>query len=350
VNWEFWPWQIVYFPVILYYIWLAIKARSLFFFYSTNPGIESGGLLAESKNDILKLIPHGLKPKTLYFRAITGYDEVISALEKTKMHFPVICKPDYGERGWKVEKINDTHELQKYVGQIRIDFLIQEFIDKAIELGIFYIRMPNEEHGKITSIVQKELLCILGDGESTIREIMKRSPRNMLYLSQVHDRHPDLLNLVPDKGQKIELVPIGNHSRGTTFFNGNHLITEKLERTFDALSSKINGFYYGRFDIRCDNIHDLYEGKGFKILELNGAKSEPAHIYHPGFPILEAYKILIHHWNLIYQIAKINRENGSHYPSFREGWAGWRKFIKIRNARKGKRYQSKTSSPSASAL
>ena len=347
MNWEFWPWQIVYFPIILYYIWLSLKARSLFFFYSTNPGIESGGLLAESKSDILKLIPDIFIPKTLYFNALSSSDDVNEGMKEANLHFPVICKPDYGERGWMVEKVNDSNELKKYVSHIQIDFLVQEFIDKPIELGIFYVRIPGEEYGKITSIVQKELLCVHGNGKNTILELIKASNRTNLYLNQVRNSHPDLLHLVPDKGERIELVPIGNHSRGTTFLNGNHLITDELEKLFNKVSMKIEGFYYGRFDIRCDSMQALNEGKGLKILELNGAKSEPAHIYHPGFSIWEAYRTLIYHWNLIYRIAIINHRAGISYPSFRVGWAGWKKFLRIRTSRRRKPYQSKTSSPSA---
>jgi len=38
-HWEFWPFNLVYFPVFFYYAFLAVKARSLFFFYAANPTI-----------------------------------------------------------------------------------------------------------------------------------------------------------------------------------------------------------------------------------------------------------------------------------------------------------------------
>ena len=55
-------------------------------------------------------------------------------------------------------------------------------------------------------------------------------------------------------------------------------------------------------------------------MELNGAGSEPAHIYQPGFPLLKAYKVLFSHWKILYQISKINHLNGYPYMTLREGW------------------------------
>jgi len=48
-HWEYWPFELVYFPVVLYYFWLSIRARSFFFFSASNPSIETGGMLGESK-------------------------------------------------------------------------------------------------------------------------------------------------------------------------------------------------------------------------------------------------------------------------------------------------------------
>ena len=134
------------------------------------------------------------------------------------------------------------------------------------------------------------------------------------------------MNLIPGRDERIELVSIANHCRGTTFINGNDLISKSLISIIDDVGKNIDGFFYGRFDIRCKSIKDLNEGNNFKILELNGAKSEPAHIYHPGFSIKQAYRVLFEHWNEIYTIAQINKKRGISYPSFKEGWDTWKKY------------------------
>jgi len=65
-SWEYWPMWLVYFPVSFYYIFLAIKARSFFFFSASNPTIETGGMFFESKWKIFELIPKNYFPTTIY--------------------------------------------------------------------------------------------------------------------------------------------------------------------------------------------------------------------------------------------------------------------------------------------
>jgi len=62
-----------------------------------------------------------------------------------------------------------------------------------------------------------------------------------------------------------------------------------------------------------------WQKKKFKILELNGAGAEPAHIYDPDFSFITAYRILFHHWRVLYQISQANAERGKAFLSFREG-------------------------------
>ena len=125
---------------------------------------------------------------------------------------------------------------------------------------------------------------------------------------------------MPASSERIELMPIGNHCRGTTFLNANNLINDKLNKVFDELSSKIEGFYFGRFDLRCASETDLYNGN-FKVLELNGAGSEPGHIYHPGSNLIDAYKSIFFHLSSLYKISKKNNDRGVKYMTFPEGIA-----------------------------
>ena len=311
---------------MLYYVYLSIKARTPHFFWLSNPGIEGGGLLIESKWDILNKIPSEYIPKTRKFVQPVSATEVMEEMNKGNFHFPIILKPEYGERGWMVEKIEDPHELEKYVLRMRTNFLLQEYVDLPFELGVFYYRFPDQEKGIISSIVIKELLCVVGNGDKNVRQLVEENPRARLQMDYFMERHKGLLNMVPQKGEKIELVSIGNHCRGATFLDGSHLNDELLTSIFDSIAKKIEGFYYGRFDIRYNTLKELKNNRKFVILELNGAKSEPAHIYQPGFPLMTAYKIIFKHWNALYRISKINHKLGISYPSWETGWALWRKY------------------------
>lgn len=94
---------------------------------------------------------------------------------------------------------------------------------------------------------------------------------------------------------------------------------EKLVHTINAVCTKIPGFYFGRLDIRYETFNDLCDGKNFSIIEINGAGSEPTHIYDPSHSIFFAWKEIIKHWKLLYQVSVANNKKGHPYLSFKTG-------------------------------
>lgn len=324
-SWEYWPWYVIYFPVILYWVWLSFKARSFFFYSATNPAMKCGGLFGESKKHILEILPKHLVPVTLLFNPDIHLDQVMTQLRENELNFPVIAKPDIGERGILVEKIKNKVELDSYISKAKYKFQIQEYVEGPIELGVFYYKFPNDEKGCVSSIVQKKMLSLTGDGKSSIRDLILKNDRAKLQLD-VLEHKMDLDEILPLNKQK-ELVSIGNHCKGTTFLNGEALINDQLVDVFDEIHQQMEGFYYGRFDLRCDSTESLYQGK-FKIMELNGAASEPAHIYHPGFSLLKAYKVLFHHWRKLYEIGIANHKLGIPYLSSSIGWSMLHEHLK----------------------
>lgn len=332
-RWEFWSFNFFYFPITFYWFWLILRTRSFFFFTASNPGIEFGGMLGESKYKIYKNIPDKYVPKTYKLNPSISKQDLLAKLKKETIKFPFIAKPDIGERGWVVELIKNEQQLDIYLNKIKVDFLVQEYVPLPLELGIFYYRFPNRKKGTISSIVIKDMLHVKGDGKSTVRELVQNNVRAKMQLEKMEKNQSDTLDYIPLYNEIIELEPIGNHCRGTTFLNGNHIINKKLIEVFDKISNQIDGFYFGRFDLRCENIEALYEGKNFKILELNGAGSEPAHIYHPGFSLIQAYKDIIHHLKILADISIINHKRNVPYYTFS---AGIKEIFKIRKYNKQK--------------
>jgi hypothetical protein len=330
-NWEYWPFSVIYFPVFFYWLWLSVKARSLFFFSAANPSIESGGMLGESKYRILKNVPDAFKPKTLLISVPASIQFILDSIGQAGISFPLIAKPDVGERGWKVEKIHNREQLEIYLSKMQSAFLIQEYVDYELELGLFYYRFPHQPRGVISSVVVKEFLWLRGDGLSALRQLILKHPRARLQYRLLAAKYGPAMDTVLPDGAKTTLVYIGNHCLGTKFLNGNHLINPELVSLFDQISHAIPGFYYGRYDIRCKSLEDLYEGRHLKIMELNGAGAEPAHIYDPAFPLLEAYRVLFHHWSVLYQISRANYLRGAAYMSAAEAI---QTFIRLRNNRK----------------
>jgi hypothetical protein len=324
-SWEYWPFGIIQFPFFLYWLWLSLRVRSLTFFSASNPGIVMGGMLGESKHDILTTIPASFIPKTRLIKLPVSKEQMISTLEAEGFCLPVIFKPDIGERGFMVKRICNEKDIESYLAAIRIDFLVQDLVDMPLEFGIFYRRFPSKPSGEVTSVVIKEMLSVTGDGKSTLQDLIFAKDRAKLQWENLRVAYKDQLTEIIEEGKKIELVSSGHHALGTTFLNGNHLINKRLNETFDTISKQIKGFYYGRFDLRCASLDDLYEGK-IKIVELNGCGAEPTHIYDPDFPLLKALAAMYRHWRNIFEIATENHKLGIPYPSFKEGWDHYQKF------------------------
>ena len=314
-RWEFWPFWTIYWITIPYWVWLIIKNRSFFFFTASNPGIDFGGMLGESKIDILNKIPGQWIPATISVDPKLDFIDVIKSMEKNGLKYPVIAKPDVGERGWRVRKVQNESSLREYHQSSPIQYLIQEYIDLPVELGVFYFRYPNQKHGIISSIVEKLMLSVKGDGIKCVRELIESNPRAKM---QVGSLSSEILNRIPSQGQTLELVAIGNHCKGTTFLNGSHLITAELCTIIDQLSIQIDGFYFGRYDIRAASYKDLQSGN-FMVMELNGAGSEPGHIYHPGRSIWKGYRDIFYHLKVLGDICILNHRRGIPYWSFQRG-------------------------------
>lgn len=326
-HWEYWPFGIIQFPLFFYYPWLSLRARSFTFFSGSNPGITMGGMFGESKFEVLKKLPESVVPRTILIKQPTSVETILSALKKNGLAFPLIFKPDLGERGFMVKKINDIDDIERYTHCLKHDFLVQEFVDLPMEFGVFYQRLPNESTGQVTSIVLKEMLTVIGDGSSTLRQLILGNDRAKLQWDVLKATYNNQLNHVIPCGEKREIVSIGNHCLGTKFINANFLISEELTVSFDGISKQIEGFYFGRFDLRCKDFEDLKKGKVI-VMELNGSGAEPAHIYDPAFSLWVAIRTLIQHWKSIFEIAMQNKMLGHQFISLKEAIDYYQNFKK----------------------
>lgn len=315
-HWEYWPMWAVYFPVSFYYAYLSVRARSLFFFSASNPTIETGGMFFESKWKIFQLLPKEYFPSTIFIDESDSFDLIEQKMKDAFISFPVIAKPDRGERGWMVKKINSVSELEAYHRSAKISFLIQSYIDHPLEFSIFYYRHPNNENGIISSVTFKKLLTVTGDGVSTVDELIKKNSRAFLQYKKLKQNKQIDFDRILKRDEKEVLVPYGNHVRGAMFLDYNHIIDKNLIETFNFISKKIKGFYFGRFDLRCTSIEDLKQGKNISILELNGAGAEPAHIYDPGFSFFKAQLVLAKHYKMMFRAASENKKRGVEFMTY----------------------------------
>ena len=301
---EYWPWWMLVAPVWPLWAWYMLRTRNLTWFTAVNPGMEDSGFLGESKIKILNSIPNQYKPKTIFIHHTEKLETITELLA-----FPFIAKPDIGGRGRKIKTIHSYSELLEYHQSVEEDYMIQEIIPYELELGIFYIRMPWQSKGEIVSISKKEFLEVVGDGKSTVKQLMTRNYRASLQI----ERLQHIINIdeiVPNNEHRL-LEPIGNHCRGTIFRDHGHLVTPTLTAVFDKICAQIDGFYYGRFDLRVKSIEDLMQGNLIQIMELNGLTSDPAHIFDPNARLRDALKIQFSNCTKSYKIAKYNLKHGA---------------------------------------
>ncbi len=306
-NWEYWPFDLVYLPIYFYWAWLALKARSFFFFNTANPTIENGGFLMESKKKIYDQMQAGTYPKTELVKDLASLNICIQKIEKNEITFPIIAKPDIGLRGLQVKKLNNIDDLLAYHTHSKVAYLLQEYINYSNEVGIFFYKIPGDLYGSISGIVGKEFLTVIGDGKSNIEELIIQNDRFFLQLDQLKSNYGSALKNVLPKNDLLTLVPYGNHARGAKFIDLTHLSDAQLNNTINKICSKIPHFYFGRMDIKYNTWEELKEGKYFSIIELNGAGSDPTHIYDPKHSIFFAWKEIIKHLNILFNISSINK-------------------------------------------
>jgi hypothetical protein len=302
---------VFYIPVGIYGLILALKARSITYFTTVNPCMKYSGSLENSKSDYLKYLPESILPNTDKINKNISEEELRKIIKKKKFTFPILIKPDSGQRGVEIEKIKNFDVLLQFLkNAYRSYFLIQEFIDYPIELGILIAKSPNGVDRKITSITLKKFLSVKGNGKSTLKELVNNNLRASKRIKEFEVKFCSIWNEVLEVNSEILLEPIGNHNRGTEFIDGNYLINNQLLEVIDRIASYIPHFYYGRIDMKVKSLEDLMEGKNIKILEVNGVNSEPSHIYDKNYNIIDAYKDLFHHMELIYDIGHQNRIRG----------------------------------------
>ena len=315
-----------YLPNIPYAIYLALKCRSFVFFSITNPAIKHSGNGYESKFETLKLIPSKQKPISIFIKKNENLNLVLSQIEESKLNYPLIIKPDIGFRGLLVKQIKTEQELKKYLLKNNcIDLILQEFITYKNECGIFYYRLPNSTKGQITSITLKKFLSVVGDGNSSLKELIQNDKRAVNYIEILENLHKNKLQQIPLKNEEVLLTVIGNHSKGTQFLNGNHLISEELENSIDTFMKNIPGFFYGRLDLKYESFEYIYRHQDFKVLEINGIIAEPTHIYDASTgTYFKALKEIRKHWEIISKIVIQNKKNGVKY----EGLSSFLKSVK----------------------
>ncbi len=317
-NWELFPFWLKYAPIMPVWLWYCLRAKSFWFFTPSNPTITFGGFEGEGKKEMYELLPKHTYPKTIFIEPELNFETVLQLVSQNNFQYPFIVKPDVGMKGLLFRKIDNKEELKTYHQKISIEYMVQDLVLYPLEVSIFYYRYPAKSTGVITGFIQKDLMEVMGDGKKTLWELIQSHPLAKLRLPEMQLKHQQQLHIIIPAGQQFILTYAANLSRGAKFTNLQQFIDDDLLNVFDALSKPAE-FYYGRYDIKCNSIEDLKQGKNFSILEYNGSGAEPNHVYHSGYTWFAALKEFLKHWKVLYEISAYNHAQGIKYWPYKKG-------------------------------
>ncbi len=317
VRWEYWPTLPLYLPILPVIIREAVRYRSLSLMTAVNPGMPSGGFVLDSKSTILRSLEGSgrVAEFDLISRQLPTVERLLRLREimaERSMVFPVVLKPDFGERGAGVLIARDSVSCARYLEKATEDTILQTYVP-GVEYGVFYERFPDEDTGRITGITHKSVTSVTGDGCRSLERLILSDRRAVAQAPVFLKIHEERLEEIIPEGETVSLNLIGTHSRGSLFLDACHEKTAEMEQAIDLASRHFKGFHFGRYDIRCPSLEALRSGETFHIVELNGVTSEPTHIYDPRHGVFHAWKSLAAQWSRAYRIAAINRASG-HQP------------------------------------
>lgn len=277
------------------------------------------GFEGETKMEMFEQLPPQFSPATILIQPKDNIEDILQKIKAANLNFPVAVKPDVGTKGLLFRKIDNKEQLAAYHSLLPFPCVIQEMVTLPLELSIFYVRYPDTPKGTITGLISKEYLHVVGDGKSTLKQLIKNHPKSFMIADEQKHKHEKILDHVFAENEIFYLNQLGNHNRGARFINLKNEIDEQLLQVTDTINLYSKNFFYGRYDIKTTSLADLKQGRNISILEFNGVGSEPNHIYDIGLTYLQAINIVAQHWRYMYEIGRINYKKGIRYISFFRG-------------------------------
>lgn len=220
--------------------------------------------------------------------------------------YPVVVKPDNGRSGKGVFVARNKKELEDYLKSTPLDLIAQKY-STGKEFGVFYYKLNNKGH--IFGITSKELPHVIGDGKSTLRDLIKRN------WPSVEGKVPKNIdaNYVPKKGENAIASYVGNRSHGSIFRDASHLATKPLTKSIKNAIGNAD-FNYGRLDVVADSEEELKKGN-IKVIEANGVHSFATHFYGPRYNLFDAFKIANKQYKILLNVAIENKNKKMYIPS-----------------------------------
>jgi hypothetical protein len=315
------------FYIVPAFMWAALSLRYLSPTLPSvaNPAMEVGGLWGESKTQGHELFGHtarlAIAPYIEFDRSPDDPDAardmaiVGRRLAEKGIGYPLIAKPDRGYQGWGVKLAQDEDDIREYLRSLPPGegLILQEFISHEGEAGLFYVRHPGEARGRITSLALTYAPHVIGDGRSTLEQLVMADVVLAKSATIYRPQHGDAWNRPVPAGEVVILTHARSARVGAVYRDARDLVTPALEERVETIARDIREFHFGRFDIRFRSIEALQRGEDFYIVELNGAGAEMLHFWDGRFGIVEAYRTLWRQYRTLFALSAENARRG-HKP------------------------------------
>ncbi len=331
---EFWPSWVMYLPVVVQSILLAMRHQSLTLPLIANPKLPLSGMVGVEKSRLMAQAQgeckNAILPWFLYKRTEAKLDDQVATVERLLVShgftLPVVCKPDIGCRGSGVKLVHDRTQLADALGHYPVGagMLVQQLASWEPEAGVFYVREPEQQQGRIISMALKYTPYVVGDGVSTLRQLIESDPRAGELKHLYFQRHQHNLNTVIDKEEPYRLVFSASHCRGAIFRDAQLHITPELSTRIDSLMKNLPEFYYGRLDIKFRDLDSFKRGENIEIVEINSASSESLHIWDRNTSFSVAIRSLLFQYRTLFTLGSQNRARGYRPPKLAALLAAWK--------------------------
>ena len=308
----FWKSLLFYRQSVLYYWLLSVWYRSFTWYGAANPAIAHAGMLNEQKSTIYPLLPADYLPAT---SGALSKAQILEKLASDQLAFPLVIKPNIGLKGIAVKVCHHKEALISYLNLNGRDlYILQEYLDLPREFSVLFYRAGNQYMG-ISSFIEKKYPTVRGDGHRTLHQLIDSHKHAYLNKAAVKNLHPDRLLAA---GENVFLHTIGNYAQGSTFHSLQHEIDGALLEGVLKCMGRIKDIDFCRLDIKAQDVDAIRQGE-FKIIEVNGGKSEPLHIYDKSISIWEALGIIHKHWKLYTMVVDYHLAKGFRMMSTAEG-------------------------------
>lgn len=304
-------------PLVVQWLWLSLRYGGATLPSAANPHLTSGGLVGEGKLEYFRGMGPLARSLTADYCAVlndgtANEDSLRQTMAENGLAFPIVAKPDLGLCGYGVRLLPDMAALRAYLAVFPSGetVVLQRYLPQEGEAGIFYARDPVTGEGRIIGLALRYFPRVTGDGRSTVAQLVAADVRARRIARSPRHECSVPSESVPAAGQQVRLATIGSTRVGGLYRDGAALITSELVRAIDAIARDMPDFHFGRFDVRYESLRELGVGRGFTIMEINGAGSEAIEAWDPDIGVLQGFRMVFAKQRLLFAIGAAQRKAG----------------------------------------